>query len=221
LAAYGKVIGGGYPIGVIAGKREFMDALDGGAWAFGDDSTPTVGVTYFAGTFVRHPLALAACHAVLLHLREQGPALQAALTARTTALVESMNQAARAVSAPVEVRQIASLWRIAFTEEHPLQDLLWAMMRDRGIHILDNFPCFLTTAHSDDDCAQVLRAFRDAIAEMQASEFFPPARVAPPEVVNADAPPAANARLGRDRDGSPAWFVPDPNVPGGYVKVAT
>ena len=38
-----------------------MDALDGGAWQYGDDSIPTVGVTYFAGTFVRHPLALAAC----------------------------------------------------------------------------------------------------------------------------------------------------------------
>ncbi len=32
LASYGKVIGGGMPVGVIAGKRQFMDALDGGAW---------------------------------------------------------------------------------------------------------------------------------------------------------------------------------------------
>jgi glutamate-1-semialdehyde aminotransferase len=60
LATYGKVIGGGFPVGVVAGKREFMDALDGGAWQYGDDSIPGVGVTYFAGTFVRHPLALAA-----------------------------------------------------------------------------------------------------------------------------------------------------------------
>ena len=60
LATYGKVVGGGFPIGVIAGKRQFMDALDGGHWQYGDDSIPTVGVTYFAGTFVRHPLALAA-----------------------------------------------------------------------------------------------------------------------------------------------------------------
>ena len=60
LATYGKVVGGGFPIGVIAGKREYMDALDGGGWQYGDDSMPTVGVTYFAGTFVRHPLALAA-----------------------------------------------------------------------------------------------------------------------------------------------------------------
>ena len=76
LASYGKVVGGGFPIGVIAGKREYMDALDGGGWQFGDDSIPTVGVTYFAGTFVRHPLALAAAHAVLLHLKKEGGKLQ-------------------------------------------------------------------------------------------------------------------------------------------------
>ncbi len=46
-----------------------MDALDGGHWQYGDDSIPTVGVTYFAGTFVRHPLALAAAKAALEHLK--------------------------------------------------------------------------------------------------------------------------------------------------------
>src|SRR5262249_37980663 len=40
LASYGKVVGGGFPIGVIAGRREYMDALDGGQWRFGDDSIP-------------------------------------------------------------------------------------------------------------------------------------------------------------------------------------
>jgi glutamate-1-semialdehyde aminotransferase len=57
LATYGKVIGGGLPIGLVAGRREYMDALDGGGWEYGDDSMPEVGVTFFAGTFVRHPLA--------------------------------------------------------------------------------------------------------------------------------------------------------------------
>jgi glutamate-1-semialdehyde aminotransferase len=78
------VVGGGYPIGVIAGKRDYMDALDGGHWQFGDDSVPTVGVTYFAGTFVRHPLALAAAHAVLLHIKEHGVTLQQSLNSRAS-----------------------------------------------------------------------------------------------------------------------------------------
>ena len=79
LASYGKVIGGGFPVGVIAGKRDYMDALDGGLWQYGDDSIPTVGVTYFAGTFVRHPLALAAAKAALEHLKARGPELQTQL----------------------------------------------------------------------------------------------------------------------------------------------
>src|SRR3546814_9346188 len=53
-----------------------MDALDGGFWQYGDDSIPEVGVTYFAGTFVRHPLALATTKASLEYLKEQGPQLR-------------------------------------------------------------------------------------------------------------------------------------------------
>ena len=45
IVAYGKVIGGGMPIGVVAGKSEYMDALDGGMWEYGDDSFPEAGVT--------------------------------------------------------------------------------------------------------------------------------------------------------------------------------
>jgi glutamate-1-semialdehyde aminotransferase len=75
LCTYGKIIGGGLPFAAIAGKREWMDALDGGFWQYGDDSYPEAGVTYFAGTFVRHPLALAAAKATLLHLKAGGQAL--------------------------------------------------------------------------------------------------------------------------------------------------
>ncbi|HZX68207.1 MAG TPA: aminotransferase class III-fold pyridoxal phosphate-dependent enzyme, partial [Candidatus Elarobacter sp.] len=42
LVTYGKVVGGGLPIGILAGKAKFMDALDGGMWSYGDDSFPQV-----------------------------------------------------------------------------------------------------------------------------------------------------------------------------------
>ena len=74
LATYGKVVGGGLPIGLVAGYAKYLDALDGGRWAYGDDVVPEVGVTFFAGTFVRHPLALAAAQAVLLHLKRRSRA---------------------------------------------------------------------------------------------------------------------------------------------------
>src|SRR5207237_2539452 len=91
LATYGKVLAGGMPIGVLAGKSQFMDALDGGAWQFGDDSYPSVGVTFFAGTFIRHPLAMAASWAMLNFLKEQGPQLQQWLNERTAELAKTLN----------------------------------------------------------------------------------------------------------------------------------
>ncbi len=219
LACYGKVIGGGFPIGVVAGKREFMDALDGGAWQFGDDSVPTVGVTYFAGTFVRHPLALAAAKASLLHLKQAGASLQSGLNDLTGAFADELNAFCREVGAPLEIRHFASLWRVSWLEDHPLQDLLFAMMRSRGVHILDNFPCFMTTAHSAADIAVIKSAFRESIAELQQAEFLP-RRADMPAAVDASKPPVPGARLGRGPDGKPQWFVPHPQQPGKFVAVS-
>jgi glutamate-1-semialdehyde aminotransferase len=219
LASYGKVVGGGFPIGVIAGKRDYMDALDGGQWQFGDDSVPTVGVTYFAGTFVRHPLALAAAKAVLEHLRAEGPALQQRLNARTSAFADELNACCREVGAPVAIVHFASVWKVAFGEDHPLQDLLFAMMRSRGIHVLDNFPCFFTTAHAEADFVAIAQAFKDSIAELQEAGFLPCRRDAASDAVDATRPPVPGARLGKDPDGRPAWFVPNPDAPGKYLRV--
>ena len=208
LATYGKVIGGGFPVGVIAGKREFMDALDGGAWQYGDDSIPGVGVTYFAGTFVRHPLALAAAKASLAHLKEAGPSLQSGLNASTTAMAAELTGWCREVGAPIEVRHFASLWRVSWLEDHPLQDLLFAMMRSRGVHILDNFPCFLTSAHSAEDIAFIQRAFKESVAEMQESGFLP-RRAIPVTGFDIHKPAEEGSVLARDIDGQPFWYVPD------------
>ncbi|MDI3384129.1 amino acid adenylation domain-containing protein [Xenophilus aerolatus] len=218
LATYGKVIGGGMPIGAIAGKRVFMDALDGGAWNYGDESIPVVGVTYFAGTFVRHPLALAAAKASLDHLAGSGQALQAKLNTHTAAMADELTAFCREVGAPIEVRYFASLWRVSWLEDHPLQDLLFAMMRSRGVHILDNFPCFMTTAHTQQDIAVIKSAFKESVAELQEAEFIPRRAAATP-VFDAAHPPVPHARLGRDKDGQPAWFVPDPAAPGKFMKV--
>ena len=219
VATYGKVVGGGYPIGVIAGKRCFMDALDGGHWQFGDDSVPTVGVTYFAGTFVRHPLALAAANAVLQHVQEQGPQLQEGLNRRVTQMAAELNAFCAQAGAPIEVRHFASVWKTFFLEDHPLQDLLFAMMRSRGVHILDNFPCFFTTAHSEADFRHIARAFKESVAELQASGFLPQRSATENTVMEPSRPAVPGARLGRDPDGRPAWFIPNPDAPGKYLKV--
>jgi glutamate-1-semialdehyde aminotransferase len=220
LGTYGKVVGGGYPIGVIAGKREFMDALDGGQWQFGDDSIPTVGVTYFAGTFVRHPLALAAANAVLQHVQAQGPVLQERLNSRVSAFADELNAFCADVGAPIAIKHFASVWKTQFLEDHPLQDLLFAMMRSRGVHILDNFPCFYTTAHSEADFQTITQAYKDSVIELQEGRFLPRNVATPRTVMDAEHPPQPGARLGREPDGRPAWFVPDPGQAGHYLKVA-
>ncbi|HWV38894.1 MAG TPA: amino acid adenylation domain-containing protein [Vulgatibacter sp.] len=219
IAVYGEVVGGGMPIGVIAGSRRFLDALDGGAWQFGDDSAPSVGVTCLAGTFVRHPLAMAAAKAVLLHLVERGPALQEELNARTERLTSTLNAHFTLAGAPLRIERFASMWRPVYEDARPLGDLLYYALRDRGVHVYEGAPCFLTTAHTDADVDRIIAAFREAIAELQDGGFLPaPAR---PEVTEFDAsrPPVPGARLGRDPEGNPAWYVLDPDRPGRYVKL--
>jgi len=218
LASYGKVIGGGFPIGIIAGRREWVDALDGGSWRFGDDSVPTVGVTYFAGTFCRHPLALAAAKASLLHLKERGPSLQREMNEKTAGLAAELNAHFDRVKAPIHVKHFASLWKPTFTEDLPLADLLFVYLRDRGIHILEGFPCFLTTAHTGADIDLIVKAFKESVAEMQEAGFLPePAPAA--RIEDASSPPESGARLGRDPSGNPAWYVPNPNEPGKFIQI--
>ncbi|HEX6003785.1 MAG TPA: aminotransferase class III-fold pyridoxal phosphate-dependent enzyme, partial [Burkholderiales bacterium] len=119
IATYGKVIGGGLPIGIVAGDAKYLDALDGGAWQYGDPSSPEVGVTFFAGTFVRHPLTLAVARAALRKLRDEGPELQRALNLRTSGLVDAMNTHAQAVQAPVRVTHFSSWFCFNFPPELP------------------------------------------------------------------------------------------------------
>lgn len=230
IATYGKIVGGGLPIGVIAGKAKYMDALDGGFWQYGDDSVPEVGVTYFAGTFVRHPLALAAAKAVLQHLLKNGPSLQQQLNAKTDKFVAELMGYFQQMQAPYTVYNFGSLFMVKSAPEFPYGDLLFYLMREKGVHIWDHRPCFLTTAHSDEDLALAMTAFKECIAQMQAAGFFSTPNKA--DFLSAEftkttdnnfrnRPPQTGAKLGRDPEGNPAWYVPDPQRPGKYLQVAS
>ena len=167
LATYGKIVGGGLPVGVLAGKSKFMDSLDGGTWNYGDDSIPETGVTFFAGTFVRHPLLLAAAWSVLTHLKHHGPALQENLSNKTARLVERLNTLFSSRGIATKVETYASWFYFNFHNEHPLATLFYYHLRERGIHIQDGFPCFLTTAHSDADFDRIYDAFESTVEELQ------------------------------------------------------
>ncbi|MFC5412532.1 amino acid adenylation domain-containing protein [Larkinella bovis] len=225
LASYGKVVGGGIPIGIIAGKRDYMDVLDGGFWQYGDTSVPEKGVTYFAGTFVRHPLALATAKASLLHLKEAGPELQKGLTRKAERIATALNAEFERHQIPLYVAQFGSLWKIKPKEEIPYSELIFVLMREKGIHIWDGFPCFITEAHTDAEVDRVIELFYESIREMIEADIFKsnPTTSAPQAhpVYALNEPPVPDARLGRDKEGNPAWFVADPAQPGKYLQIKT
>ena len=190
LVTYGKVLGGGMPIGVLAGRAAFMDALDGGMWQYGDASFPEVGVTFFAGTFVRHPLALAAAKAVLLHLKEHGAALQERLTARTKSLVDRINALFERYNVPSRIETFGSVFYFSFPTDFRFGSLLYYHLREKGVHIQEGFPCFLTTAHTDGDLDRVVRAFEESVQEMAAAELWPRAEAGAASATPVEASPA-------------------------------
>jgi len=221
LGTYGKVVAGGLPIGVIAGKKLFMDALDGGFWQYGDDSTPEAGVTYFAGTFVRHPLALAAAKASLEYMKAKGPALQEGLTRNTKRMADAMNDICKLQDVPLYVAQFGSLWKIKWKHEIHYGELLFTLMREKGVHIWDGFPCFLTDAHTEKDIQFIVQQFGETIQELIAAGFIVTEKQNPAETTGwiQEEPPMPGARLGRDPEGNPAWFVSDPSRPGKYKQL--
>ncbi|QDV10929.1 Glutamate-1-semialdehyde 2,1-aminomutase 1 [Rosistilla oblonga] len=174
MSTYGKILGGGMPIGALAGSRKYMDALDGGTWKFEDDSEPEADMTFFAGTFVRHPLGLAAAHQVLMKLKEEGPALQRQLTDKTTRLVQTLNAFFEREQFPIRVAQFASQFRFMFPPDLEYADMLYFHMLDRGVFTRgwgDN--CFLSTEHSDEDIAHVINAVQESCLEIRRGGFFP------------------------------------------------
>ncbi|WP_413988224.1 amino acid adenylation domain-containing protein [Labrys okinawensis] len=173
LACYGKVVGGGLPVGVLAGKSSFMDALDGGSWSYGDDSYPEVGVTFFAGTFVRHPLVLAALLAVLEHMKARGPALQEDVSARMGRLVDQLQACFAECGLSLPTPVYGSMFYMQPSHDYRFGSLLYYHLRARGVYVHEGFPCFLTTEHTDDDVARIVQAFRESIEAMQADGLLP------------------------------------------------
>jgi iturin family lipopeptide synthetase A len=173
IATYGKIIGGGMPIGAICGSATYLDALDGGFWQYGDASIPEAGVTFFAGTYVRHPLAVAGAHATLQHLLREGPRLQQRLNDRMRDLARELNAFLVEQGVPLHIEQFASLFWIRMDPKLKYANLLYFLLRDKGIHIFDGRLFFLSTAHSEGDIQALIVAFKDSIREMQAIGFLP------------------------------------------------
>jgi amino acid adenylation domain-containing protein/non-ribosomal peptide synthase protein (TIGR01720 family) len=171
IATYGKIVGGGMPIGVVAGKAAYMDGIDGGFWNYGDASYPQADTTFFAGTFCKHPLAMAASLAVLKEIKKQGPTLQAQLNQRTTRLVEHLNHYFEQENVPIRMVHFGSLFRFSYSGN---LDLLYYHLLDKGVYVWEGRNCFLSTAHTDEDIDYLIQAVKDTIKALQEGGFLPP-----------------------------------------------
>ncbi|MCR3730950.1 natural product biosynthesis luciferase-like monooxygenase protein [Streptomyces umbrinus] len=170
LATYGKALGSGFPIGAIAGRADILDGVDGGFWRYGDDSRPETETTFFGGTYMQHPLSMAAAKAVLTHLTTEGPALQERLNARTDMLAEGLNEFFRDEEFPLELSHFGSMFR--FTHRADME-LLYQHLLLRGIYVWEWRSFYLSTAHTDADVERVSDAVKDSLRALREGGFFP------------------------------------------------
>ncbi|NJQ08060.1 aspartate aminotransferase family protein, partial [Streptomyces lonarensis] len=169
LATYGKVLGGGFPVGAIAGRADIMDGVDGGAWSYGDASHPSADTTFFGGTYLQHPVSMAAASAVLRHLRAEGPGLQMRLNARTDDFATTLNTFFEEEEFPLRVRHFGSQFRF---EHRADMELLYHHLMVRGVHVWEWRNFFLSTAHTDGDIEQIMDAVRGSLRELRGAGFF-------------------------------------------------
>ena len=105
LSTYGKVVGGGFPVGALGGRADIMKLLDN-----------TGGPTGFfqSGTFSAHPVTIAAGMATLQTLTPEAFAHLNALGERLRAGFDDL---AQRVDAPIQTVVAGSLFAIHFTDE--------------------------------------------------------------------------------------------------------
>lgn len=163
LTTLGKIVGGGFPIGVYGGRRDIMELV-----------APLGGV-YQAGTLSGNPVAVAAGIATLKTLKSEKPYVRMAKMAQQ--LAQAVKDEARRASTPVQVHQIASMFTIFFSGAD-IKDYDSAKSADtkayaRFFHALLKsgvyFPpaqfeaAFISAAHTARDLDQTIRVIRKAL----------------------------------------------------------
>ena len=174
MTVYGKVLGGGLPIGVVAGKKKYLDFIDGGNWNFSDDSHPNSPTTFVAGTFCHHPLTMAASKAVLKFLWSNGDRLQNELSNKTEQLIRSINEFCKNQHLPVRLSNFGSLFRFLIKGKGKL--LYHALLKEK-VYLWEGRTCFLSTSHQDHDLLQLEKRIIKCLVEMKSAGFFPAVKI--------------------------------------------
>lgn len=170
LVTYGKIVGGGLPIGVIAGRSDIMAGIDGGFWQYGDASFPAADATFFAGTFNKHPLVMAAACSVLTEIKNGGTAPYQNLNDKTAQLTARLERVFADAGAPIHMSHFGSLFRFVFKEN---LDPFFYHLLHHGLYIWEGRNLFLSTAHSDHDVDAVVERVARSVADLTAVGFIP------------------------------------------------
>ena len=166
LSCFGKIIGGGLPVGAFGGRAEVMDVL-----------APD-GPVYQAGTLSGNPLAMAAGLATLEELKTGSAHEQ--LETIGTRLETGLNAAAERAGIPVITQRAGSMSCLFFAEE-PVHNLAEAMNTDRerfkkyfhgmlaeGVYLAPSAfeAAFLSAAHTEADIDSTIAAAEKVMATL-------------------------------------------------------
>jgi len=116
LVTFGKVIGGGLPVGAYGGKKEIMEWIS------------PLGKVYQAGTLSGNPLAMRAGFTTLSILQDQ-PSIYNELEKKTAELQTGLRNAFGKYGVPVTINRVGSMISVHFTEK-PVTDFTSAAACD-------------------------------------------------------------------------------------------
>jgi glutamate-1-semialdehyde 2,1-aminomutase len=168
IVTYGKVIGGGLPVGAFGASKEVMGHL------------APEGAIYQAGTLSGNPLAMAAGLATLKPLFEDG--VYAGLEQKAKTLSEGMAQAARDAGIDASSTCVGSMFSVFLRKDVPTSfaevkeadaalfgKFFWQML-ERGVYLAPSAfeSGFMSLAHTDSDVERTIAAAREAFVAAKA-----------------------------------------------------
>ena len=179
LAAYGGLLETIQPLGALASSMPLFCPADSDCWPAGALRPGSLGASPDDDAGPGLILAMSCAHALLDAIDTQGATLPARLAETAAALCDGLNRIFEAHGASIQARRRGSQVTLRLDEE-PLAALLYWHLRVRGIHAAAGRPLFLSTAHDDDDIAQVLAAVEDSIQDLQDDQVIARASSAGP-----------------------------------------
>ncbi|MCF8167164.1 MAG: aminotransferase class III-fold pyridoxal phosphate-dependent enzyme [Rhodoferax sp.] len=166
LVTYGKTLGGGLPIGVVCGKRDWMRR-------FRDDSP--ADICFARGTFNSHPYVMGAMN-VFLHRLEDADiaALYQGIDARWNDRAAMLNNRLKEANVPVQVAHMSSVWTVLYTQPARFNWLFQHYLRLEGLALswVGTGRIIWSLNFSDSDFEQVVQRFVRAGQAMQADGWW-------------------------------------------------